>query len=122
MNAQPRDNFQTALRASARAAADWLVAHQRPDGHWVARADSNACMEAQWCLALWFLGLEHHPLRLRLGAALLKSQSPDGAWRIYHDAANGDINTTVEAYAALRSLGHRDDEPALAKARRWVES
>ena len=70
-------------------------------------------MEAQWCLALWFLGLEDHPLRARLGAALLKTQRPDGAWQIYHDAPNGDINTTVEAYAALRSLGHRDDEPAL---------
>src|SRR4051794_15941858 len=122
MNAQPRDNFQTALRACARAAADWLVADQKPDGHWVARADSNACMEAQWCLALWFLGLENDPLRPRLGAALLKTQRPDGAWQIYHDAANGDINTTVEAYAALRSLAFADEEPALRKARAWIES
>jgi squalene-hopene/tetraprenyl-beta-curcumene cyclase len=123
MNAvTPADNFDAALAASARAAADWLVANQKPDGHWVARADSNACMEAQWCLALWFLGLENHPLRARLGAALLKTQRADGAWQIYHDAANGDVNATVEAYAALRSLGHRDDEPALTKARQWIES
>ncbi len=123
MNAlTPTANFDAALAAAARAAADWLVADQKPDGHWVARADSNACMEAQWCLALWFLGLEDHPLRPRLGAALLKTQRPDGAWQIYHDAPNGDINTTVEAYAALRSLGHRDDEPALTKARLWIES
>ena len=107
MNAlTPTTNFDAALSAAARAAADWLIADQKPDGHWVARADFNACMEAQWCLALWFLGLENHPLRPRLGAALLKTQRPDGAWQIYHEAPNGDINATVEAYAALRSLGH----------------
>ena len=118
MNAvSPAANFDAALAAAARSAADWLVAAQKPDGHWVARADSNACMEAQWCLALWFLRLDDHPLRARFGAALLKTQRPDGAWQIYHDAANGDVNATVEAYAALRSLGHRDDEPALTRAR-----
>ena len=123
MNAMPPTaNFDAALQASARAAADWLIANQKPDGHWVGRDDSNACMEAQWCLALWFLRLEDHPLRRRLGAAILKTQRPDGAWQIYHDAPNGDINTTVEAYAALRSLGHRDDEPALRQARAWIQS
>jgi squalene-hopene/tetraprenyl-beta-curcumene cyclase len=121
MNAHtPAANFEAALDAAARAAADWLVQNQKPDGHWVARALSNSCMEAQWCLALWFLGLEDHPLRARLGAAILKSQREDGAWVIYHDAPNGDINTTVEAYAALRSLGMSDDDPALVKARAWI--
>lgn len=115
-------NFDAALQASVRAAAGWLVDHQKADGHWVGRAESNACMEAQWCLALWFLGLEDHPLRRRLGQALLDTQRPDGAWQIYHGAPNGDINTTVEAYAALRSLGHRDDEPAMQRALAWVHA
>ena len=48
------------------------------------------------------------PLRRRLAQSLLDTQRPDGAWQIYHDAPNGDINATVEAYAALRSLGYRD--------------
>ena len=41
-------NFDTALRSTVRAAADWLIASQKPDGHWVGRAETNACMEAQW--------------------------------------------------------------------------
>ncbi len=121
-DANASDNFRAALNSTIRAAADWLVSTQKPDGHWVGRAESNACMEAQWCLALWFLGLESHPLRARLGAALLRTQRPDGAWQIYYDAPNGDINTTVEAYAALRSLGFRDDEPALVRALAWIEA
>lgn len=53
-------------------ACDWLIGQQKPDGHWVGAVESNASMEAEWCLALWFLGLEDHPLRPRLGNALWK--------------------------------------------------
>jgi squalene-hopene/tetraprenyl-beta-curcumene cyclase len=115
-------NLSAALSASIDGAVDWLKATQRPDGHWVGRAETNACMEAQWCLALWFMGLENDPLRPRLGQALIDTQRPDGAWDVFRGAPNGDINATVEAYAALRSLGHSDDEPALAKALAWIRS
>jgi len=115
-------NFRSAVSAAVRSAGGWLIDRQKPDGHWVGRAECNVCMEAQWCLALWFLGLDNHPLRPRLGDAILKTQRPDGAWNIYYNAPNGDINATVEAYAALRSLGHRDDEPELKRAREWIGS
>ncbi len=55
-------NFRSAMQSTMRAAAGWLIDRQKPDGHWVGRAESNSCMEAQWCLALWFLGLDDHPL------------------------------------------------------------
>ncbi|WP_184262359.1 squalene--hopene cyclase [Rhodopseudomonas rhenobacensis] len=113
-------NIDGALHATVEQAADWLIGRQKHDGHWVGRVETNACLEAQWCLALWFLGLEDHPLRVRLGRALLDTQRPDGAWHVFHDAPHGDINATVEAYAALRSLGHRDDEEPLRKARDWI--
>jgi len=114
------DNFRQALRSATAGAAQWLIRQQREDGHWVGRAETNACMEAQWCLALWFLGLENHPLRARLGEALLQTQREDGAWEVYRGAPNGDINATVEAYAALRSLGRRDEKPELRRAREWI--
>ncbi len=119
---QSRGNFDRALDAASRAAADWLVAHQKPEGYWVGRLESNACMEAQWCLALWFLGLEGHPLRQRLANSLLESQRADGSWQIYYGAPAGDINTTVEAYAALRSMGYPAEDPRLAKACAWILS
>jgi squalene-hopene/tetraprenyl-beta-curcumene cyclase len=115
-------NFTAALGSGVRAAVEWLIARQKPDGHWVGRAESNACMEAQWRLALWFLGLDDHPLCARLAQALLDTQREDGAWEIYHGAPNGDINATVEAYAALRCSGCAADHPALRKAQGWIES
>ena len=83
-------NFRSAVSAAVRSAGGWLIDRQKPDGHWVGRAECNVCMEAQWCLALWFLGLDNHPLRRRLGNAILKSQRPDGAWNIYYNAPSGD--------------------------------
>ncbi len=63
---------------------------------------------------------EHHPLRQRLAAALLQTQRPDGSWQVYYGAPDGDINATVEAYAALRSMGHSPWEPEMQLARRWI--
>ena len=114
------DDLNRALQSSVRGAAEWLIGQQRPDGHWFGRTETNVCMEAQWCLALWFIGLEDDPLRARLGKALLKTQRPDGSWEVFYGAPNGDINTTVEAYAALRSLGYSDAEPFMRKAREWI--
>jgi squalene-hopene/tetraprenyl-beta-curcumene cyclase len=117
-----RGNFDAQLDQSIRAAADWLAKRQKPEGYWVGRLESNACMEAQWLLALWFLGLEKHHLRPRLAASLRKTQRKDGSWEIYHDAPAGDINTTVEAYGALRSCGVPANDPQLVAARDWILS
>ena len=116
----PKSNFDVQLNGSIEDAAAWLATRQKPEGYWVGRLESNVCMEAQWILCLWFIGLEDHPMRERMAQALLKSQREDGSWEIYFDAPAGDINTTVEAYAALRSMGYGKDEPALVKARDWI--
>jgi len=113
-------NFSARLDGAIESAVDWLADRQKEDGYWVARLQTNVCMEAEWILCLWFIGLEDHPIRARMGQALLDTQREDGSWDIYHDAPAGDINTTVEAYAALRSLGHSPYHPALTKAREWI--
>lgn len=115
-----RDRSLLNIRGVLTSALRWSLERQRPDGHWVGSVESNACMEAQWCLGLWVLGLEAHPLRARLARSLVETQRPDGSWQIYHDAPNGDVNTTVEAYAALRSMGVDADSYELVRARRWI--
>lgn len=111
---------QRAPTEALRAALDWSLGTQHPDGHWVGRLRSNCCMEAQWVLALHVLGMREHPLRDRMGRAILKEQREDGSWEVFFDAPAGDINATVECYAALRSLGMAPDHPALEKARAWI--
>ncbi|MCE2563571.1 squalene--hopene cyclase [Komagataeibacter sp. FNDCF1] len=115
-------SLDNSLAHTISAASEWMIGQQKPDGHWVGPVASNASMEAEWCLALWFLGLEDHPLRPRLGRALLEMQREDGSWGIYYGSGNGDINATVESYAALRSLGYAADQPELSRAAAWIAS
>ena len=113
-------NLTGAVDRAAADAADWLYANQKPDGHWVARLQTNASMEAEWILALWVMRQEHHPIIPGLVNALLREQHEDGSWRVYHGASAGDVNATVEAYAALRCAGLDKDEEPLKRARSWI--
>ncbi len=98
----------------------WMLDRQSGDGYWVGRLQTNSSMEAEWMLALHFMGLRDHPLRPRLAQAVLEEQRADGAWQVYHGAPAGDVNATVECYAALRSVGFDKDSEALRKARAWI--
>ncbi|NUP99856.1 MAG: squalene--hopene cyclase [Armatimonadetes bacterium] len=113
-------DFERGLNASIQQAQGWLVEHQDPAGFWVAPLESNASMEAEWILAMHFLGVTNDPKQPGVVRAILNDQRPDGAWHNYHDAPDGDISTTVECYAALRAAGHHPDAPHLVAAREWI--
>ncbi|HEY8520202.1 MAG TPA: squalene--hopene cyclase [Gammaproteobacteria bacterium] len=97
----------------------WLDREQEPEGFWVGMLESSYSMEAEWLLAMHFLGYEH-PRRDDLVATLLNAQRPDGAWESYYGAEQGDINSTVECYAALRCVGMPPDAEPLVRAREWI--
>ena len=46
----------------------------------------------------------------------------DGSWEVYYKAPLGDINTTIECYAALRACGLPKDDPGMAKTLAWILS
>jgi squalene-hopene/tetraprenyl-beta-curcumene cyclase len=98
----------------------WLLDRQHEEGFWVGMLESNSCMEAQWILAMHFLGIEDEKKRAGMVASILHEQRADGSWEVYHNAPAGDINTTVECYAALRSAGYLPDAEVLSRAREWI--
>ncbi|MDI9570327.1 MAG: squalene--hopene cyclase [Pseudomonadota bacterium] len=102
----------------ARAVA-WLLRAQLPGGYWNAPVETNCCMEAQWVLAMTFCGL-YHPKTKGVVDYIVNAQRPDGSWEVYRHAEQGDINTTVECYAALRYAGFPPEEKMLRNARRWL--
>ncbi|MEM9706399.1 MAG: squalene--hopene cyclase [Pseudomonadota bacterium] len=115
-----RRNFDAQLSGAIESAVEWLVKRQKPEGYWVGQLESNACMEAEWILCLYIIGEEDHHLMPRLAASLVERQRDDGSWDVFYDAPAGDVNTTVEAYAALRAVGFDPDGPELSKARAWI--
>lgn len=110
----------TAIDRAVAQAMDWLVKEQKPEGFWVGMLETNCCMEAQWILAMHFLGVKDDPKMPGIIRAILHEQRPDGSWDVYHQAPMGDINTTVECYAALRCAGFKPSDERLRKAREWI--
>lgn len=109
-----------ALDKGIEAAIDWLAQRQEPEGFWVGKLESNSCIEAQWILAMYLMGVKNDPKYAGVVQAILNEQREDGSWEVYHDAPAGDINATVECYAALRTAGCSSDDPHLRKAREWI--
>lgn len=112
--------MQQRLQQGIRRAIDWLLADQDQDGFWVGRLESNSCMEAEWILAMHILGIRNDPKYDGVVQAIINDQRSDGSWEIYYDAPIGDINTTVESYAALRIAGIDPQSEPLVRARQWI--
>lgn len=108
------------LERTIEQAKQWLVEDQEPEGFWVGMIESNCCMEAQWILGMHFLGIKNDPKLSGVVRAILREQRADGSWEVYHEAPKGDINTTVECYAALRCSGYKPSDEPLKKAREWI--
>jgi squalene-hopene/tetraprenyl-beta-curcumene cyclase len=107
------------LSHSIRAAIDWLWRTQDPSGFWVGMVESNSTIEAEWLLASHILGFPL-PSEAAVIQALLQRQRPDGSWGTYPGAPDGDVNSTVEVYAALRAKGFDPQCDELARARAWL--
>lgn len=108
------------LKEAIERGCEWLYRNQHEEGFWVGALESNSCMEAEWLLAMYFLGVEGDPKYEGVVRSILNEQRSDGSWEIYYGAPDGDINSTVECYAALRSAGMSPQSEPLRKARRWI--
>jgi squalene-hopene/tetraprenyl-beta-curcumene cyclase len=118
MQAKSDDRLR-AIDETIRAALRWLDDRQEPDGFWVGMIETNSSIEAEWLLASHILGITL-PMEDGLIRALLQRQRPDGAWQTYPGAPAGDINSTVEVYAALRLKGFAPNGAEMTRARNWI--
>ncbi|MGI5842586.1 MAG: squalene--hopene cyclase [Candidatus Xenobium sp.] len=98
----------------------WLEQNQTPQGYWAGFMKTNSAIEAEWILAMHFLGIHDDPKYPEVVRSILSEQRPDGSWEIFHGAPAGDISATVECYAALRAAGLDKDSQPLTKARTWI--
>jgi squalene-hopene/tetraprenyl-beta-curcumene cyclase len=95
---------ETRLDAAIEAATNRLLELQHPDGYWVGELESNVTMTAQHLFWQHALGLRTPDLDRRIANELLARQRDDGTWAIWFEGP-GDLDTTVEAYAALKLAG-----------------
>jgi len=119
MHAPAYTGSEEPLQQTVREGLQWLDEAQSPEGYWAGLLESNCCMEAEWLMAFHILGHES-PDTDGLVRGILARQRSDGAWETFHEAPSGDINTTVESYAALRLSGVDPDGEAMRSARDWI--
>jgi squalene-hopene/tetraprenyl-beta-curcumene cyclase len=110
---------------NAGAALERAVAHlqsrQHADGWWKGALDTNVTMDAEDLLLREFLGIRGER-ETRMAANWIRSQQrDDGSWGNFH-GADGDLSTTVEAYAALRLAGDSPDAEHMRRACAFVRA
>jgi squalene-hopene/tetraprenyl-beta-curcumene cyclase len=113
------DNSEHDLDQGITAALDWAEARQDSRGFWAGMLESNTCIESEWLLAFHVLSFDY-PHTDALVRGILERQRDDGSWESYFDAPSGDINATVETYAALRLSGLSVDDEPVRRAREWI--
>jgi squalene-hopene/tetraprenyl-beta-curcumene cyclase len=94
----------TALDGAVERATHRLLELQHPEGWWKGELESNATMIAQHLFWNAFVGLRTPELDRKIANELLARQRTDGTWAIWYEGP-GDLDTTIEAYAALRLCG-----------------
>ena len=115
-------DLKAELDQSIDRAYQWSCQQQHPEGHWVGFLETNCTMEAEWILGMHIMGVHDDPKKPGVLAAIRHQQRSDGAWGVYHEAESGDMNATVECYAALRASGFAASDPDMVKAQQWILS
>lgn len=100
-------------------AQEHLFKEQREDAHWVFPLEADATITAQYVIFRRLMGIPVDERDRRAAELLLATQREDGGWSRY-EGAKSHLSLAVEAYFALKLLGHGADEPALARAREFV--
>ncbi len=83
---------------------DRLLELQHPDGWWKGELESNVTMTAQHLFWHHVLGLRTPELDRKIANELLARRRDDGTWAIWFEGP-GDLDTTIEAYVALKLAG-----------------
>ena len=97
----------------------WLLARQRPDGHWCGELEGDTILESETILLLAFLDCEHSALAAGAARRLIEQQLPEGGWAQY-PGGRIEISGSVKAYFALKLTGHDTSTEYMQRARQAI--
>jgi squalene-hopene/tetraprenyl-beta-curcumene cyclase len=104
------------------AAAQALLACQRPDGHWLFELEADATIPAEYVLLRHYLGEPvDAKLEAGIGNYLRRIQGQHDGWPLFKDGAF-DMSATVKAYFALKMIGDSTHSPHMRRAREAIRA
>ena len=118
MQTQDRIKVKQVVDAIA-ASQKHLLSIQNPDGYWWAELESNVTITSEAVLLHKIWGTEKTRPLHKVENYLRSQQREHGGWELFY-GDGGDLNTTVEAYMALRLLGVPATDTALLKAKSLI--
>jgi squalene-hopene/tetraprenyl-beta-curcumene cyclase len=100
---------------------EFFFREQLPEGYWWAELESNCTITAEYIMLFHFMGIVDKAKERKMAKYILRQQTEQGFWPIYHGGP-GDLSTTIEAYFALKLAGYTAEHPAMAKAQAFIIS
>ena len=118
---------QSEILSSLKAATEYLLSKQSPEGYWVGELEADTSLESDYILLqLWLYppttGSWGPPTMKRIKRAaryILSRQLPDGGWNIYQGGP-ANVSVSIKAYLALRLAGIGIDTPQLTQAKERI--
>jgi squalene-hopene/tetraprenyl-beta-curcumene cyclase len=97
-----------------------LLAHQKPDGHFVFELEADATIPAEYVLLTHWRGESADlVLERKIANYLRRIQGVHGGWPLFHDG-RFNISASVKAYFALKMIGDDVQAPHMARAREAI--
>ena len=118
MHTQDRAKVKQVVDAIT-ASQQYLLSIQNPDGYWWAELESNVTITSEAVLLHKIWGTDKTRPLHKVENYLRSQQREHGGWELFY-GDGGDLNTTVEAYMALRLLGVPSTDPVMVKAKSLI--
>lgn len=100
-----------------------LLQQQSPDGAWRMCFDSGMMTDSYYIILLRLLGRRDEQLIHMLTERIASKQHANGAWKIYPDESEGNLDATAEAcFALLYSGYYQESNPRIIRAKQFILS
>ncbi len=101
---------------------DRLTEEQTLDGSWTYPFETGISTDCYMIILLCTLEMDDEDLIDALVSRILRKQGKNGAWKIFHDEAEGSLTATVEAcYALLYSGRRKKEDKEIRLATRFIQ-
>ena len=108
-----------ALDRSIERSREFLLSCQDEEGYWVDELEANVTISAELIFFMHFTDRLDPVKQDRIVKYILHLQREDGSWPLFYGGLC-DINSTVEAYMALKMAGLPADQEEMVRARQAI--
>ena len=108
-----------ALDRSIERSREFLLSCQDEEGYWVDELEANVTISAELIFFMHFTDQLDSVKQDQIVKYILHLQREDGSWPLFYGGLC-DINSTVEAYMALKMAGLPADQEEMVRARQAI--